>query len=102
MACFQWFGMLELLGFCCDGVGDGDACQPAAVRERIVVDCSNGVGRAIVSDRLGNGHTAGILIVILIAYFPSIGDFGFVAVDVVVDAIHFEVVGGGGGWQEEC
>ena len=97
----QFVGMYELFGVCCDGVGDVDAGQAAAAAERIVADCSDGVGRAVVSYGLGDGYVTRIIALVRIIYILLVSYNGIVPVDVIVDAVHHEVVGGCGGWQQE-
>ena len=80
----------------CNRVGDDDAGQAAAVFERTPADCSDGIGRAVIGDYCRNGHVPSVFV-----RSGTTGDGGFITVDVIVDSVDLNVVGEGGGWQQE-
>ena len=85
------------------GVGDGNTRQAAAAVERRVADRRNGVSRTIIGDRCGDGNISKVLVVIRIEMASSVSDNSICTADIVVDAVNFELVGGGGeGCADEC
>ena len=82
-----------------DGVRDVDVSEAGAASKRSVADGSDGVGRAVVSDCGGDGYRAGVFIRIGVIILSFECDGGGGAVDFVVDAVDFEVVGVGEDWQ---
>ena len=78
-----------------DWVGDGDAGEAVTATERILADGGDGIGGTI-NDHSGRNDDSPTVFVVLRIRRPSIGDFGFVAGDSVVDAA--DLIGVGSGW----
>ena len=82
-------------------VGDVDAGQAAAVFERPVVDSSDGIGDAAVSDGCRDGYMTRVIAYVRIIYISLVCHSCFSAIAVVINTVDFEVVSGGNGWQQE-
>ena len=80
----------------CNAVRDCYASKPDATTECIISNTCNAVGCTIICYTFGNYHTAGVLIRIRIVMITSVGylnSFLFLGQDVVINTVHFKVMG---------